>query len=781
MVAASLGCILFTVEAMGTVHTYPSSDVPKDIPNLATIVSSLTVPDSGTILDINVELTIDHTYDDDLDVYLIHDGVTVKLFTDVGGSGNNFENTFLDDEAGTPITEGSAPFSGSYRPEGSLADFDDLNMQGQWQLRISDDATSDTGELLSWQLVIHTCPPPPCPMDPDPADGAENVPVNTCLSWTGRRGTCVVIPNANTSVEGNRNNHYPFDLTGPASMRYQQIYASTEFPQSGVITQVRFRPDEPFGEPFSDALVDVDIFLGYAATSVLTPSESFADNIGPGYVMVYDGTLTLSSNNVGGPPRNFDIVVNVDDVFHYDPANGPLLLDIKVHNSPSSTVFDAVGGGAQSVTTRIRSESTGSVNDATGVVNFSGPESDPYGLVTMFCFDGATPPMSIDNTATYVRAIDTETHEVDPETGETVATLSPLVHHQNVREKGSLWRQSYSDDELDEGGNLRSVVGAANAESIQAMSAANVINSFACPDSHPGGLAWKDGYLFHVDYETETVYQINPSNGAVLSTIGPFSNLYGLTWDGAHFWSTDSVADTIFKFNTSGTLIKTLSAPGTAPCGITWDGSSLWVSDWTADMIYQVDPSNGTVQSSFPAPDMRIGGMAFDGTDLWANGRDSAMTYRISRTSGTVLESIPTPPSAGTNNGQGCTFDGRYLWIANWDTQKIYQVDVGLAGRQCPITWDVYLGTDPNTLELIASNLSVPTYCPCGQPCGLHTWTQYYWQVIAKNSDGQTAGPIWSFKTECPVDLNHDTFVDIRDLDIFLEKWLDAICPITQP
>ncbi len=86
-------------------------------------------------------------------------------------------------------------------------------------------------------------------------------------------------------------------------------------------------------------------------------------------------------------------------------------------------------------------------------------------------------------------------------------------------------------------------------------------------------------------------------------------------------------------------------------------------------------------------------------------------------------------------------------------------------------SWDLYFGTNPEELALVATDLDQPTYCP---GC-LETWTKYYWRVVARNSYGQKKGPLWSFTTVCPVDLNRDGVVDVTDLDIFLDRWLQAI------
>lgn len=136
-----------------------STDIPKSIPDNGTVISTQAIGHSGTILDVDVKLTIMHTYCADMDVYLeAPDGTLVELFTDVDGSADNFIDTILDDEAATSIASGSAPFTGSFRPEGLLSTLDGKNSAGTWKLRATDDSIGDTGTLQSWCIRLTTSP-----------------------------------------------------------------------------------------------------------------------------------------------------------------------------------------------------------------------------------------------------------------------------------------------------------------------------------------------------------------------------------------------------------------------------------------------------------------------------------------------------------------------------------------------------------------------------------------------------------------------------------------------
>ncbi len=159
---------------------YPSPDVPKDVIDFITATSTLTIDQSLTVADVDVQLFVSHTYDSDLDVYLIApDGTRIELFTDAGGSGNDFSGTILDDEATTSLAQGAAPFVGRFRPEGLLSVVDGSDAKGTWTLEITDDAQWDGGTLEGWALLIEPEAGLPPRIEGHAPDGATLGPVSS--------------------------------------------------------------------------------------------------------------------------------------------------------------------------------------------------------------------------------------------------------------------------------------------------------------------------------------------------------------------------------------------------------------------------------------------------------------------------------------------------------------------------------------------------------------------------------------------------------------------------
>ncbi|MFO1062485.1 MAG: S8 family serine peptidase [Pirellulales bacterium] len=110
------------------------------------------VTDSFSIADLNVDLSIDHTYVGDLRIRLIGpDGTSVQLVNRRGGSRDNIRVVF-DDEASQSIATVTGNLSGSLKPERALSAFDGKNAKGRWILEVTDAARLDIGTLNSVTL-----------------------------------------------------------------------------------------------------------------------------------------------------------------------------------------------------------------------------------------------------------------------------------------------------------------------------------------------------------------------------------------------------------------------------------------------------------------------------------------------------------------------------------------------------------------------------------------------------------------------------------------------------
>lgn len=125
-------------------------------PGAGTLTESIiSFTDETFINDVNVTINVDHSYDGDLTIKLRSPlGTEVTLADNVGGSGDNFTNTTFDDQAATSIQDGSPPFTGTFRPQGNLSDFEGESTLGDWTLSILDNANGDGGNLNSWTLEL---------------------------------------------------------------------------------------------------------------------------------------------------------------------------------------------------------------------------------------------------------------------------------------------------------------------------------------------------------------------------------------------------------------------------------------------------------------------------------------------------------------------------------------------------------------------------------------------------------------------------------------------------
>ncbi len=135
---------------------YPSHHVPLNTVDQTAVVSTLNIIGvDDSISDLEATLQIDHPQVQHLSAFLTSPaGTRVELFSGVGQGGPGFAGTTFDDQAGSPITSAATPFSGTYRPQQSLAALNGEDPNGEWTLEVADSTAGDAGQLVSWSIRI---------------------------------------------------------------------------------------------------------------------------------------------------------------------------------------------------------------------------------------------------------------------------------------------------------------------------------------------------------------------------------------------------------------------------------------------------------------------------------------------------------------------------------------------------------------------------------------------------------------------------------------------------
>jgi len=157
-----LSCLVLTFSysqtyngSSGSILDLQSIDIPLTVSGLSP--NSI---DTSTFGLEQICLDITHSYVGDISIDLIApDGTTVNLFSNIGGNGQNFQNTCLNSIATNNIGTASAPFTGFFKSTGEFGMVNNTqDPNGTWLLRIVDNYNEDEGTLNSWSLTFGSNP-----------------------------------------------------------------------------------------------------------------------------------------------------------------------------------------------------------------------------------------------------------------------------------------------------------------------------------------------------------------------------------------------------------------------------------------------------------------------------------------------------------------------------------------------------------------------------------------------------------------------------------------------
>lgn len=222
-------------------------------------------------------------------------------------------------------------------------------------------------------------------------------------------------------------------------------------------------------------------------------------------------------------------------------------------------------------------------------------------------------------------------------------------------------------------------------KSKTAISDLPIVKSFPSPTSAPRGLEYDGTHLYVAQASSEDyIYEIDPETGTVVDTYSWTLSGFpiGLAWDGVNFYVSDDTSQLVYVVDTSFNLVKQFSAPETWQRDMAYDGTNLLEATSYTDKIWTLDTDDGSIIDVFSTPLDWPAGLAWDGTYIWHSNSEflgpGDYIYKLD-TDGAVLEQYNSPGTYPT----GLAFDGQYLWCVDWDTDRIYQLDIGYIS-DCP-------------------------------------------------------------------------------------------------
>jgi len=143
-------------------------NTPAVIPDVGQVVSTLNVPDSQVLTDLNISVNATHTWVGDL-IFTLSHGATNVIFFDrpgftgagFGCDGDDILATLDDEGAGGPVENMCSNLPAIFdtpTPNNPLSGFDGQSANGTWTLTISDNAGGDVGQVSQWCLITVPVP-----------------------------------------------------------------------------------------------------------------------------------------------------------------------------------------------------------------------------------------------------------------------------------------------------------------------------------------------------------------------------------------------------------------------------------------------------------------------------------------------------------------------------------------------------------------------------------------------------------------------------------------------
>jgi len=439
---------VFPISLTTSANTTPNAQF-GDAPLPASVSTNLVIAERGEVSDVNLTFNATHTFTGDVSATLTSpSGTVVTLVNRRGGSGDNFVNTTIDDEAAAGVAGGSAPFTGSFQPESPLSAMDGEDVEGTWVFTITDNASTDNGNLQNVTLNL-SYNPLVCGtaaffdaggaatfsdangngnnngiMEPGETTLEITIPVtNIAQDATGVTGTLTSLTSGVTVLQGTRS--YP-NIAAAATQSNTVPYMiaiDPAFPCAGSFNLALAIDSNEGGNSISPA---------YTFSTGTASSSTASQSVNP-------GTVFGAAPQIVNVPVNFattgiitdvDVTINMPHTFM-----GDVTVSVRSPGLQTSTLINRRGGNADNMTNTVFDDEAATAITA-GTPPYTGsfrPES-PLSALDGGVVNGAWQLTFNDQANGDSGTIQNCTIEVDYLVGTCVA---PLTLDANVVETGS--------------------------------------------------------------------------------------------------------------------------------------------------------------------------------------------------------------------------------------------------------------------------------------------------------------------------------------------------------
>lgn len=161
---------------------------------------------------------------------------------------------------------------------------------------------------------------------------------------------CEVGPAAYETTEAGSSSAYPFNVgVNRTLMSYGSSVFDGAFAGRHRITKIAFRPDN--GNAMAAASVAMRVDVSTGTTSPTALSATYDNNHGADRITVFNGVYDFPAIPASSNPAGFGVEIPFSRPFDYNPAAGPLVVDIRITggNGLPGTSFDGAFNTGESI------------------------------------------------------------------------------------------------------------------------------------------------------------------------------------------------------------------------------------------------------------------------------------------------------------------------------------------------------------------------------------------------------------------------------------------------